>query len=100
MSTAYSVLAGAGVDTASEAWRHECECRWLLANKITKAEKHQYLFGVPDRAQIVTAGKLRPDASSVWPKDRKPVAHFRGLAAADRLLDDARKIFLHLKKSA
>lgn len=100
MTTAYSHLTGAEVDTNSEAWRHECECRWLLANKPTKSTKHLHLYGVTDRASLFTKNPqtgamdvLATDLPARWTTQSKPLMHFRGLAAADRLLADARKLY-------
>ncbi|MEY8688414.1 MAG: hypothetical protein AB9M53_00860 [Leptothrix sp. (in: b-proteobacteria)] len=81
MATAFSVLAGADVDTASEAWRHDCECRAVLAMTDRDA-RLKYLFGVEERwsdgrLKVVTRG----------------VAHIRGREAADRIKSDAMKIF-------
>lgn len=103
MPTAYSILAGADVDTHSEAWRHECECRWLLTAKPTRADKHRYLYGVNDRQQIFKPDKktgqpvLRDDLKNTWPKDSsgrpiRPLMAVRSLEAADRILADARRI--------
>lgn len=103
MPTAYSHLAGREVDTSSEAWRHECECRWLLTAKPTRSQKHLHLYGVTNRDQLMRfntkTGKteLRDDASSLWPKNEqgrtvKPLMAHRSLAAADRILEDARRL--------
>ena len=94
---------GTEVSNYSEAWRHECECRGLLANKPTRTQKHLYLYGVADRAQLFTfdskTGRrvLRDDVSSLWPKGAngrpvRPLMAFRSLEAADRILADARRI--------
>ena len=103
MPTAFNPLTGSEVDTASEEWRHLCECRWLLTNKPTRSAKHLHLYGVSDRSQLfrynTKTGKseLREDASSVWRKDDsgrtiKPLMAWRGLEAVDRLLADARRL--------
>lgn len=99
MPTAVSELTGEPVDTSSEAWRHECECRWLLSEKAGRADKHLYLYGVWSRDQIMewnpAAGRheLANDWRSRIPKDTRPLIMFRGLAAADRILDDARRLW-------
>jgi hypothetical protein len=99
MPTAYSHLAGRDVDTASEDWRHECECRWLLSHKPTRHDKHMYLYGVPDRERLMafnrTTGKfgLADDHTKRWVGSDKPLMHNRGLEAVDRLLADARTIY-------
>lgn len=91
MPTIFDHLTGAEVDTASEAWRHACECRWLLEKKPTRTDKHLWLFGVTDRQQIVTpTGQLRQDWLRI--AERKSITHLRGLAAADKILADARRL--------
>jgi len=104
MRPVYSHLAGREVDSSSEAWRHECECRWLLTNKPTRSLKHLHLYGVDDRAKLfrfdTKTGRqeLRDDVSSLWPRDDrgrpiKPIMAWRGLEAADRMLADARRLY-------
>ena len=104
MPTAFDPITGQEVDTSSEAWRHSCECRWLLANKPTRSQKHLHLYGVEDRAKLfrfdTRTGRqeLRDDVSSLWPEDDrgrtiKPLMAWRGLEAADRILADARRLY-------
>lgn len=102
MPTAYSHLAGQDVDTSSEIWRHECECRWLLDKKPTRTEKHMHLYGVPDRAQLMTYDAqnqqvLRANHASLW-HIKAPIMKYRGLEAADRMLADAKRIYDATKK--
>ncbi len=94
MPTAFSILAGREVDTSSEEWRHECECRWLLNERPSRREKHLYLYGVSDRSQLFSpgSGKLRDDYQKLW--ERKPLMHYRSLDAADRILSDAKKLWV------
>ena len=103
MTMVFSQLAGAEVDCASEIWRHECECRWLLTNKPTRTAKHLYLYGVPDRAMLFERNgltnelRLRDGYQKLWPKNEKgwtikPLMGVRTLEAADRILADARKL--------
>jgi len=102
MPTAYSILAASEVDTSSEAWRHECECRWLLINKPTRLDKHRYLYGVDDRERLFAVSRktgkleLRPtdELRELW-SGTKPLMHWRGLDGADRILADARRIYQH-----
>ena len=97
MPTAYSHLAASDVDTSSEEHRHECECRWLLVNKPTRTDKHMYLYGVPDRQRLMSpdpkTGReaLAADYAARW-INKRCIMKFRGLASADRLLADARRL--------
>jgi hypothetical protein len=97
MPTAYSHLAGEDVDTASEAWRHETECRWLLTAKPTRTEKHMHLYGVPNRDQLMEydpkagARRLAGDHAKRWTA-ANPLMKWRGLEAADRILADAKRL--------
>lgn len=99
MPTAYDPLTGQDVDTSSEAWRHSCECRWLLTHKPTRADKHMHLYGVPDRRQLfdwnprAAAHVLAEDYRKRWRTKTPPLMHFRGLEAADRLLADAKRLY-------
>lgn len=98
MPTAYDLITSQEVDTASEAYRHLCECRWLLEHKPTRTEKHLWLYGVHDRQLLMTyQGKLRDDWKMI--AQAKSITHVRGLEAADRLLADARKIYELRNKS-
>jgi hypothetical protein len=99
MPTVISELTGEPVDTSSEAWRHECECAWLLANKPNRAAKHLYLYGVPDRSQLVTYdSKTGRDVIVEEFQNRRSSAvpasiyKARGLEAADRILEDAKRL--------
>lgn len=111
MPTAFDPITGQDVDTASEAWRHSCECRWLLDNKPTRSLKHRWLYGVDDRAKLFRFNaktgqqELRDDLASLWPKDDrgrtvKPIMSLRGIEAADRILADAKTIYDHQQRSA
>jgi len=97
MATAYSILAGREVDTASEEWRHECECKWLLEQKPTRSQKHLYLYGVVDRQSLMTfdtkTGRqvLRDNHANLW-TIRFPMMKARSLEAADRMLAEAKRL--------
>lgn len=103
MTTVFSQLANAVVDSDSEAWRHECECRHLLRAYPTRSQKHMHLYGVHDRAMLfefnTKTGEtvLREDHKKLWPKNDRgrtinPIMHWRGIEAADRILSDARRL--------
>lgn len=81
MPTAISEITGLEVDTFSEAWRHECELRHILAMP-SREHRLRFLYGYTDYA-----GKKRPG-----------VATFRGEAAAKQLQTEAEKLF-YLRKS-
>lgn len=92
MPSVISELTGEPIDTSSAQWLHECECSWLLTNKPTKAEKHLYLYGVRDRATLFDKdGKLINGYEELL-VEKRPLMKFRNLAAADRILEDARKM--------
>jgi hypothetical protein len=99
MPTVISELTGEEIDRSSEQFRHECECRWLLDKKPSRADKHLWLYGVRDRAQLFDFNPKtgRDELSDDWKKrivsDTPPVIVHRGLAAADRILEDARRIY-------
>lgn len=90
---------GREVSNYSEEWRHECECRWLLDNKPTKSLKHLHLYGVDDRSRLFDFDSktgqtvLAPDHAKRWTVQGKPLMHWRGLAGADRVLADAKRIY-------
>ena len=98
MTQVYSQLAGRDVDTWSEEWRHECECRWLLTEKPTRTQKHLHLYGVADRQSLMTydtkTGRpvLRDNHAALW-TIRFPLMKARSLEAADRLLADAKRLY-------
>ena len=98
MATVYSALLGADCDSASEAWRHECECRWLLKNKPDIKALHLYLYGVEQRDQVVTRDTreknvLLTDHARLWKEPKtKPLSAYRGIQAADRLLEDVLRL--------
>jgi len=96
MPTAYSHLSGNDVDTSSEAWRHECECRWLLTAKPTRTEKHMYLYGIEDRSKLFAYNErnelvLRSNFRAL--QVGRPMMNVRSLEAADRILADAKRIY-------
>ncbi|HEY8566574.1 MAG TPA: hypothetical protein VIL65_13805 [Beijerinckiaceae bacterium] len=71
MRRAYYHFAGREVDTASEEWRHETEVAYVLA--MNPDERKAFIDGVPNSGL-------------------RGVIAMRGQAAADRLLDDVRRL--------
>ena len=65
-----SELTQTEVASDSEAWRFECECRWILDGMSTREQRNDYLDG-----EIDHSGKLT----------RKGVKHQRGDAAVERI---------------
>lgn len=90
----YSKLLGREVDDSSEEWRHECECRWLLDHKQNRSQKHLWLYGVKDRSIVVNliTGVLRDNYKDLLGA-KKNILTARGLAAADKILADAKKLY-------
>lgn len=80
MPTEYSILAGRDVDTASEEWRHECECMTVIAMP-DRAHRIRYLYGV--------VAKWSDGRDKV---EQRGVKHIRGEAAARRIQDDCMRI--------
>lgn len=69
-----SELSDEPVDIYSEAWRHECECRYVLDGLHSRESRNRWLYGSSDGA--------RP-ADGNFP--RGCVAKIRGVEAADRI---------------
>lgn len=76
----YSELLGKEVDASSEEWRHECEVRTVIAMP-SKAARLEYLFGVEE---------VRNGTTYVI---KRGVKHVRGIAAAERIRDDAMRLY-------
>lgn len=55
----------ASVDTYSEAWRHECEARWV-ANLPDLERRRNYLDGVAKRRGQAAGDRLRIQVAEVW----------------------------------
>lgn len=95
---AFDPLSGREVDTGSEEWRNVCECRDLLTRKPTRSEKHLYLYGVSDRSKLMEfdrkTGKdvLAADYTTRWVV-KNPLMKWRGLAGADKLLAEAKRLY-------
>lgn len=104
MTLAYSHLAGKEVDTSSEDWRRECECRYLITKFPTREKKHYFLYGVHDRDFLFRRNTLtgevmlKEEYTKLWPKNEKgrtikPLMGHRSLEEADRILADAKRLF-------
>jgi hypothetical protein len=97
-----SELTGEELSATSEAWRRECELRYLLEAFPRRADKHLHLYGVEDREQLFRfdskTGQMvlrdQYDFSKSANRNAAPasVFKFRGLAAADQLLADAKQL--------
>lgn len=54
-----SDITGLPVDTSSEAWRFECECRWILDHLPNKFERREYLESLETKRGKPAADRLR-----------------------------------------
>lgn len=52
------------MDTSSEAWRAECEARWVMA--LPKAEREAYYALVAQKRGIAVKDALRAYVSRLW----------------------------------
>lgn len=98
-------------DTNSEAWRYECEIRYLLDNYPRRVDKHLFLYGVEDREDLFRIDnqtgqkeiKEQYDRSKSGTLRNMPasVFKFRGLEEADKILADAKRLYeLRQKRAA
>lgn len=63
-----------GVDTCSEAWRHECEVRHVVALP-TKECRREYLEAVTKRRGETAGQRLRDDVRAAWlQRQRGPIS--------------------------
>jgi 5-enolpyruvylshikimate-3-phosphate synthase len=60
-----ALLDGRQVDSASEAWRHECEARYIAALP-SLAERRIYLTEVERRRGKAEADRLRATMKALW----------------------------------
>lgn len=56
---------GRQVDSASEAWRHECEAR-MVAERPTLEQRREYLDAVERRRGKAAADELRATMKALW----------------------------------
>ena len=82
----WSHLAGREVPRDSEEWRHECECRWVLALP-TKQARLRYLYGTQE---IDSAG--RTTFAKGIAQIRSGGNEARGKATADRIKADCMRL--------
>lgn len=73
-----SEFTGEEVDSASPEWRHECEVRWLL-DELDVQGRRRYVNG--------ELGGAKGDLVI-----SKGVRQRRGAAAADRIIEDLRRL--------
>jgi hypothetical protein len=98
MSEVFSVLLDRICDSYSEDWRHECECQCLLKEKSHSIKLNLYLYGVENRAQVVTKDasgqdRLQPDQSRLWDDPQiRPLSAYRGLQQTDKIHEDVLKL--------
>ena len=64
-----TLIDGTTTDTASEAWRHECEARAILALP-TLADRRAHLEAIETRRGKPEADRLRSTMGSIWGKER------------------------------
>ena len=94
MPTAISEITGQPVDTASEEWRHECECRFVLDCFPDKYARNNRLYGQPEG---IRDNMGRNNESLIRPKS---IAAMRGAAAADRIREGAMAIAANRRAAA
>ena len=68
MTTA-RLINGTEVDTASEAWRHECEARAILALP-TLAERRAWMETIERKRGMPAANALRLTMRAIWEESR------------------------------
>jgi hypothetical protein len=73
-----SEFTGEELDASSEAYRHECEVRWLL-DGCDLQQRREIVNGV--------MGGLKGDVVL-----KKGIRQYRGNAAADRIIEDLRRL--------
>lgn len=71
MSTTVSELTGQPVDTYSEAWRYECECRHILGLPSSDA-RNALLASIAKQRGKEAADRLRIDAAAIFLTRRQP----------------------------
>lgn len=89
-----SEFDGRELASDGEEHRHECEVRWVLDKLTTSEARHRHVFGAQHRDDLFrfdqSTGKMVPR------DDRKPdrmsIYAWRGLEAADRIMNDAIKL--------
>jgi hypothetical protein len=65
ISTTVKFVDGTLVDSASEAWRSECEARFVLGMQ-PKSTRQDFLAAVEKRRGKSAADKLRADVLALW----------------------------------
>lgn len=68
--SAVTLIDGSRVDSASEAWRHECEARHI-ARLPTSEQRHDYIASVSKRRGPEAAHALQALATQIYTSERK-----------------------------
>lgn len=66
MPTAISEFTGEPVDTSSEAWRWECEVRYIVDSIPTREQRLTFLTHIANRRGKAAADALREDVMRLW----------------------------------
>lgn len=69
MSTV-TLIDGSRVDSASEAWRHECEARHI-ARLPTRQQRQDYIASVSQRRGAEASHALQSLATQIYTSERK-----------------------------
>ena len=56
-----SEMTGEPVDPYSDAWRHECECRYVLDQMTSRPQRASYLEGIEQRRGKPSADRIKAD---------------------------------------
>jgi hypothetical protein len=68
--TTVKLIDGTETDSASEAWRHESEARWVTA-RPTLDERRAYLHSVEQSRGKTEADRLRTTMGLIWDAKKK-----------------------------
>jgi hypothetical protein len=65
------LIDGTETDSASEAWRHESEARWVT-DRPTLDERRAYLHSVEKTRGITEANRLKTTMGLIWEARKHP----------------------------